>query len=591
LFAYLASQNSVRARAGGDALAAFAANLCEPPPVLECITLEDFRLDFFDTENELSVYQDGRHVVLLVGSILNKDEIESDGGNPGTDDAEMMLRCYREAPETLNKIDGHWSFLVYDWPEKRLSLIGDRFHRYSTLYLLSDAIYVSSHSRLLLHFSPSLMLDKDALSQSLHFRWLTGGKRLFEGIQQVLPGCVTSIDNESKVKSHVYHRLKFRRAASGELSHWADQTAGALDDVLARIAAKHPEIGIPLSAGVDSSLLLAMAKEHFDRCVAVTVRFPNGENPELENARYFARKMGIRHIVVDMDDAYIRDFFPKLLRIHEQPPRNYSDIALARALEALSAEVGAFLYGEAADGLFGSPAIGARVGILRKSSTIRLISPVLQKLIGGLIPAKSKRLQRLKALLANGSDEYIRSMSRIEYATRPEQLFECYAKSEPDHGLTEFLAKGDLPTEDRVTNQIFYTSVVNHVENTGRMASYFDMEMFVPFILKDLLAVAARLPLELQCVNGVYKPVLRELACRYFDRNRIYSQKHGFPTPTVSWLKGPLRERIEMSRRGSGAAKQYYSVSALAKLSIEEDYEAIWYAICLDELLAEVATR
>jgi len=41
------------------------------------------------------------------------------------------------------------------------------------------------------------------------------------------------------------------------------------------------------------------------------------------------------------------------------------------------------------------------------------------------------------------------------------------------------------------------------------------------------------------------------------------------------------------SSRGAGEARQYYSAEVLSSLSIEEDFEHFWFAICLDELLSQ----
>jgi asparagine synthetase B (glutamine-hydrolysing) len=132
---------------------------------------------------------------------------------------------------------------------------------------------------------------------------------------------------------------------------------------------------------------------------------------------------------------------------------------------------------------------------------------------------------------------------------------------------------------------------MNHIENTGRLATYFGLEMYVPFVLNDLRSVAERLPFELQNVDGAYKRVLRELACRYFDRDYIYSDKFGFPTPTQNWLAGPLHDRVYRSASGAGHGRNYYSVGSLSRLSIEDDYEHFWFAICLDEVLAQLSAQ
>jgi asparagine synthase (glutamine-hydrolysing) len=591
LFAYLASHDSGRIREGETALVNFATQFDVPKSQLQQVALGSFQLHYFDTGQELSVYQDGRHVLLLAGSILSDEAIRPARPLPGANQAELMFHRYGNTPDNLRQVDGHWSFVLYDSVENRLSLVGDRFQRYSIVYSLADATYLSSHSQLLLKMTANNDLDPEALCQSVHFRWLTGQRRLFQGIRQVLPGSITHIETGPRVDHRPYYRLDFQHSDDGDLGYWIEQTEQAIDTVLARIATRHSEIGIPLSGGVDSSLLLAKAKRHFDRCIAVTIRFADGDNPELDNARYFARESGVQHVIVDLADDYIRSFFPKLLRIHEQPPRNYSDIALARALEALSGEVGAFLYGEAADLLFGSSPVRARVSALTKTQAARRLPTLLQRLIAGLIPAPSRRLRWVKDLLRYGGDDFIRSASSIEYATAPSSVFNCSDKPVSDRVLNEVLENCEMPVEDRVKSQLLYTAIVNHIENTGRLASYYGIEMFVPFVLGDLLDIGGRLPLHLRCIDGNYKPILRELACRHYDRDRIYSQKHGFPTPTVAWLEGPLRERVDMSRNGLGAATQYYSGSNLAELSIEEDFELVWFAICLDELVAGAAAQ
>lgn len=591
MFAYLASHNSRDTRGCTAALGHLAQKHGIPSSNLQKFVLPNFQLDFFDTGDELQLYKDERHILLLSGVLLNREAIQAELDSSTDNDAELIFRLYQSGRQSLCKIDGHLSFVLFDAEKQKISLMGDRFHRYSVVYSVSDASYASSHSCLLYPFLNDQTFDMKSFSQSIRFRWFTGDRRLFTGIHQVLPGALTHIDEHGNTQREAYFRVAFRRESNLDQEYWVQQVDEALDRTLSQIAQRHDAIGIPLSGGVDSSLLLAKAKEHFKDCVAVTARFLNGENPELENARYFAKELGVRHVIVDIDDDYIRDIFPRIIGLHEQPPRNYSDIALGKTLQAISTEVGAFLYGEAADTFFGAGIVDRIVAAEKKAAPFQLLPKSLQKLAAKMIPESRDGFLRVKKILGDSIDALVYSIEEIEYATPPWRVFPCSRKPSSDRVLNEYLAHERLPVGDRVALQLLSTGVMNHIENTGRLATFYGLKMYVPFVLNDLRSVAVRLPFELQNVNGVHKKVLRELACRYFDRNIIHSEKHGFPTPSKDWLNGPLRERVMQSSRGAGEAKQYYSPDVLSSLSIEEDFEHFWFAICLDELLSQVKNQ
>lgn len=591
MFAFIASRDASHAADTTGALAHFAAQHAIHDATIKQLSISNFRIIYFDTASELDVYENDRYLLLVSGTLVNDEALQERVGTASDGIPELLLQMYENDRSSLSDLDGHLSFVLCDVVENSITVVADRFHRYSIVYSLGDSIYVSSHSYLLQALAPSQQLDMNAFSQAIHFRWLTGERKLFRGVDQVLPGSITCIDSRGHVGREAYFKLTFDRENSLDLEHWAEEVDLALDSCFAKIAAKHDIIGVPLSGGVDSSLLLAKAQEHFRECVAVTARFVNGDNPELDNARRIAREVGVRHIIADIDDDYIRRFFPKLIRLHEQPPRNFSDIALARSFEALARETDAFLYGEAADTLFGLRAVHNIVDIDNLSRPFMLLPDSLRKLAARLLPEKGHRLKRLKWAVVHGIDALVYSIERIPYATPPWHVFSCSRSPSSDEALNEFVGHDQHALGDRAALQLLMTGVMNHVENTGRLATYFGLNMYVPFLLNDLRSVAERLPFELQNVNGVYKRVLRELACRYFDRDYIYSDKFGFPTPTKQWLMGPLYERVLRATDGEGEGRNYYSVKALSELSVDVDFEHFWFAICLDELMAQLAAQ
>lgn len=68
-------------------------------------------------------------------------------------------------------------------------------------------------------------------------------------------------------------------------------------------------VAVAFSSGVDSTFLLKVAHEELgDRCIAVTAMSCSFPERELEEAKAFCRKEGIRHIVVESEELEIEGF-------------------------------------------------------------------------------------------------------------------------------------------------------------------------------------------------------------------------------------------------------------------------------------------
>ncbi|MEN2257658.1 7-cyano-7-deazaguanine synthase [Paraclostridium benzoelyticum] len=66
---------------------------------------------------------------------------------------------------------------------------------------------------------------------------------------------------------------------------------------------------IAFSGGVDSTFLLKVAHEALgDKCVAVTIHAMMHSNREIEEAKGFTKALGVKHIVIKIDDFDVKEF-------------------------------------------------------------------------------------------------------------------------------------------------------------------------------------------------------------------------------------------------------------------------------------------
>jgi asparagine synthase (glutamine-hydrolysing) len=75
-----------------------------------------------------------------------------------------------------------------------------------------------------------------------------------------------------------------------------------------------------------------------------------------------------------------------------------------------------------------------------------------------------------------------------------------------------------------------------------KMTMAHGLEARCPFLDHELVDFIARLPLRWKIRGSQTKVLLKQVAARYLPSSIVHRGKHGFETPILSWLRGPLRE-------------------------------------------------
>ena len=78
-----------------------------------------------------------------------------------------------------------------------------------------------------------------------------------------------------------------------------------------------------------------------------------------------------------------------------------------------------------------------------------------------------------------------------------------------------------------------------------RAAMGVSLETRTPFLDPEVIAFAARLPMDMKIRDGQGKWALRQVLYNYVPREIIDRPKAGFSIPIGLWLRGPLRDWAE----------------------------------------------
>ena len=132
------------------------------------------------------------------GEIYNYIELRAELGGSGfrtTSDTEVALRAYQKwGAECLQKFRGMFAFSLWDDTTDTLFCARDRFGIKPLYYAeVNGVFYFASEIKTLVPFLPAVETDVDGLKDYLCFQFCLGGKTLFKGVRELLPGHMLTV--------------------------------------------------------------------------------------------------------------------------------------------------------------------------------------------------------------------------------------------------------------------------------------------------------------------------------------------------------------------------------------------------------------
>ncbi|HET6978267.1 MAG TPA: asparagine synthase (glutamine-hydrolyzing) [Pyrinomonadaceae bacterium] len=575
------------------------------------------RLAIIDTSpggHEPMFSHDGRYVLTFNGEIYNyrelREQLRSLGHQFKTDsDAEVLLAAISEwSWDAMTRLNGMFAFAVWDNKERTLTLARDHVGIKPLYYTLIPAradapatfLFGSEIKAILASELIKAELDSAALHQFLTFLWSPDPNTLFANIKTVPPGHLLHFSNE-EIKLTEWWDVSFDQIEEGKNEEWwRERVLDTLDRVVKMEMVADVPLGSFLSGGIDSSGIVAMMKRHSDGRPISTYTV----GIESEDLRYdiipddvrWARRVN-EQLQTDYHEIMLKpavaDLLPKLVHHMEEPP---IDMAIPSYLVSSAARetLTVMLSGMGGDEVFaGYPrqmamkiasAFDPVPNMLRRP----LMKTVANALPGGL-PGKltaplrnAKKFARSAALdfedryLGYGtyftnemkqrlySDEW-RALTREHdpYAMH-RRYFERAAGSAPLNQLLYVDLKTFLPCLNLMT--------------TDKTSMAANLEVRVPFLNREMIEMAARMPPRLKLRGLKRKYVLKRALEGVLAKDVVWRKKAGFGAPIRSWLRGPLRPLIAdllseetVKRRGIFRPNQVKRVLD-ANFSGREDY-------------------
>lgn len=509
--------------------------------------------------------EDKNFVVVFNGEIYNYRELTAELTALGhtfttRTDTEVLLHGWEQwGRELLPRLRGMFAFALWDRRAQVLFCARDMFG-IKPLYYCRCAdgtlLFASEIKAFLDHPSFEKQLNTAQLPLYLSCQYSPGRDTFFAGVQKLLPGHFLEF-SEGIVRTTRWVQPAF---LPGDTPPAPDE----LEAVLRQSAEAHKiadvEVAGFLSGGVDSAYLTALARP----ARTYTISYAEPKYDESFPARALARNLGLRNRVRCISPGEFWDAVPAVQYHMDEPMADAAAVALYFLNREAARDVKVVLSGEGADELFGG------YNIYRDPFTARWYNRLPPWLRGGLGAAASLLPPGpgVNFLVRRGLSLEERYFGPTALLTEREKrrLLPRYEGDGDPVCLTE--SSWDM-TEDQdpvtrmqqVDLQLWLAGDI--LLKADKMSMAHSLELRVPYLDKEVFALAAALPAAAKANARMTKIALRRAAARTLPPAAAARKKLGFPVPVRDWLRQePYTSRVRavFSRPAAG---EFFNVRLL----------------------------
>ena len=522
--------------------------------------------DLSNHSNQPMRSDDGRYILIFNGEIYNHHEIRKQLGQinfqTSGDTETVLYSLIIWGENALNKFNGIFALAFYDIFEKRILLARDRFG-VKPLYFHKDSesFIFSSELKAFVNHIVHPTLNINALEKYIRFLWCPGEETPINEINKLLPGHKAMIHFTSeKLKVDIAPYYDFARCEEKSTlseTELIDQLDGILINAVRRQLLSDVPVGFFLSGGLDSTLLVAIARKLMPEkeivCFTIdTMEFSQTEgfSNDLEYAIKAANDLKVSLEIVKADESNL-NFIDTMVWHLDEPqadaaPNNVLKISRRAKEMGFSVLIG----GTGGDDLFS----GYRRHQMLKIAKWRLPSFFFEIIITALIKflPDSHFQRRISKLLTSLKEKGLyRIFSLFEWLPYDvsKKLFINQRSINRFNFFNSIVGKSktikDFTMEDFLTLEKRSFLVDHNLNYTDKMGMAAGVEIRVPFLDNDLVDFAESIPDNLKMHNGESKYILKKVAERYLSKEIIYRKKSGFGAPVRKWVKEDLEKRID----------------------------------------------
>ncbi len=438
-------------------------------------------------------------------------------------DTEVILKAYAAwGADCVERFHGMFAFAIWERDSGRLVLGRDRLGIKPLYYtdIRQGLRFASTLPALLAAGGVNTDIDPVALHHYMSFHAVVPAPRtILQGVRKLPPATVRVIEPDGRSRDHCYWRLHFGpQGEDCERSYedWQELTLNALRKAVERRLIADVPVGVLLSGGLDSSLIVGLLAEQGQQGLnTFSVGFESVDEEKGDEFRYsdiIARHFDTEHHQIRVSSEQLLPALNDCIQAMSEPMVSHDVIGFYLLSQRVSQHVKVVQSGQGADEVFAGyhwypPLSGSHDPVGDYANVF-----------------------------------FDREHGEFAEAVHPRFVGEDHSLIFLQHHFSSPGARLPIDKALRLDTQIML--VDDPVKRVDNMTMAWGLEARVPFLDHELVELAARIPAEYKIAGGG-KGVLKEAARAVIPGEVIDRPKGYFPVPALKYLQGEYLAYVE----------------------------------------------
>ena len=466
-----------------------------------------------------------------------------------TADSEVVIKGFHHwGTRCVEKFKGMFAFAVADRETGVVTLARDRLG-IKPLYLAETPgrLRFASTVRALLDAGDvDTEIDRHALHHYMSFHSVVPPPRtMYKGVRKLPPATVRVIQPAGTYVDTLYWSPDFRRdpaRAGWSAKDWQDALMDSLRTAVARRMVADVPVGVLLSGGIDSSIVVALLAEQGQHGLATfSIGFDSAGGESGDEYFYsdlIAKTFDTNHHRIHIDSSRLLPAVPKTIAAMSEPMVSHDCVAFYLLSEEVSKSIKVVQSGQGADEILAGYDWYPPLTEVARDQTTDAYA---------------------KVFFDRGHDDVLALLSP-EYGIvgeDPSRQFVSAHQAAPG---------ADTAVDAALRLDTTVMLVDDPVKRVDTMTMAWGLEARVPFLDHDFVELAAMCPTDLKLASGG-KGVLKEASRSLLPADVIDRTKGYFPVPGIRHLNGPVLEMVRDSLTNDAARNRgLYRPETLAAL-------------------------
>ncbi len=488
---------------------------------------------------------DGSAAIVFNGEIYNFREVRTELEHAGRvfhtgTDTEAILYAYEQwGLDFVGKLEGMFAFGLWDRRARTLILARDRTGIKPLFYhLRGDGLAFASELKPVLHIPGfERRVNRRALRSTMRYACNIEDESMMSGIFKLRPGYLL-LWRDGKTRTQPYWTHPEPKPESWDEDRLVHEVRGRLANVVRSHMISDAPLGAALSGGLDSSAVVALMSKASVGAVETFTVGHGHDDPDLIKARVVAEHCNTNHHEILVGADNVADLLPRVVWHLEEPLGQMEIIQMYANYREASRFVKVLMVGEGADECF--------AGYPRYKLLHTRLAPyeLRQDLYRRVYMYADERPQTLLG----------RTISSALWAHPARSPMPDPVPRAPLPWLGEdpALAVNHALNYDQRT--YLHQLSLKRADALGMAHS---LELRVPFVDRQIVELANRIPAGFLLRNGMEKYILRRAVAPMLPKQIVWRRKRGFQmrlglglANTLEYLASRLLRPEDVRRRG-----------------------------------------